>query len=103
MKFGSSTSALFSALVCAQFEGSFFPIRDFLPALVAFVKEERTSLIGCPVVSRVTFSEIFSPTACFFCTILNDVIRHMCIDFHAPRGFRSSLNHFLKENSDFFI
>ena len=45
---------------------------------------------GCPVVSRVTFFEIFSSTICSpVCAILNDGMRN---SNRAPRGFRIRLN-----------
>ena len=43
------------------------------------MKENAVHNLGCPVVSRVTFLEIFfSSTVCIFCTILNDDICQMC-------------------------
>lgn len=55
-------------------------------------KEVSVHNLGCPVVSRVTFFEVFPSTVCSLCAILDDVIRHMRNSNRAPRGFRVSLS-----------
>lgn len=53
----------------------YFGKRKSMPeTFLCSTKEVSAHNLGCPVVSRVTFFEVFSSTVCSLCAILDDVI-----------------------------